>query len=167
MNFNDPTPRTIPFAHDLSPVQEQLHLNLPICKLCDGRGYTACDQASGPRGEIFITIAWRFGIACTCPTGREFLDDQCRWLELDSPKTVTRQIPTPVAGPSVPAKDLESIGEIIAWCDFPAVGKRELERRRLEQIAQENREALRVLAEYAAKQAAKASGADRPVADEG
>jgi hypothetical protein len=67
--------------HDLSPPrQETIELELPLCLICGGRGYTGCDQAHAPDGGCFIGLAFRLAVACTCPAGREFAKMQCMWI---------------------------------------------------------------------------------------
>jgi len=69
-------------------MSEQLNLGLPLCRLCEGRGYTGCNAAHARGGGCYIAVAFRAGIACSCPAGREFAQMQRKWIDLDSPKGV-------------------------------------------------------------------------------
>jgi hypothetical protein len=81
--------RKVRFTHDLaSTKQETIPLNLPLCGTCGGYGFTGAPLAFGPdrfgnkplRGGYFAAIAWRDGVACLCPVGREFAREQCEWI---------------------------------------------------------------------------------------
>jgi hypothetical protein len=71
--------------HDLSPQIEESKIIMPTCPTCSGRGYTRAPEALTKDRE-FITIAWRNGVACSCPAGLEFADNQLAWMRLTSRK---------------------------------------------------------------------------------
>jgi hypothetical protein len=153
--------------HDLSPLQEQIRLDLSTCVLCGGRGFTGAPKAFGldrfgnalQEGHYFPASAWRDGVACACPVGREFADMQCKWLTLDSPKEST-VIPRPEFSYVPAARSLEPIANVIEiWQG--GVNARDRKRQDAERIARETAEAERVIAEWAAKRQKRLEDASR------
>jgi hypothetical protein len=146
-------------THDLSPAASDPipRTKISHCAKCRGHGFTGARQAfvENVEGAYFPAIAWRHGVACSCPDGAEFAKNQMLWMELDEPiqELVGPPLPFCPEHETRKTESLQPISEVIAD-KFGNVGSPEFlqERRRLrnEQIEAEKRKADEIIRRWAA-----------------
>jgi hypothetical protein len=71
--------------HNLNPESDPApqKVNVPVCPLCRGYGYTGCAEAQLPDGDV-MAVAFERGTACSCAAGSEFARAQMEWLKPDA-----------------------------------------------------------------------------------